>query len=233
MEWKFSSSEAAELLRHSWPLFLSGLVIVVYQKMDQLFIEGMLNLNLLGNYAAAARISEASNFIPVAICAAIFPGIVHNRDNKILQEKRLIQLYSVMVWSALLISMAGFLVGDEIISFLYKEQYNLAPGLFRILVWNTLVVFFGTAWSIWMVAERKQMYIIISQAVSMSVAFILNLNLIPLYGVSAAAYILVGCQVLNLLIMLTIYKPLATWSQFLSAFRIRNLLDVLKYLRSG
>jgi uncharacterized protein YbcC (UPF0753/DUF2309 family) len=48
----------------------------------------MLDLKALGNYAAAARISEASYFIPSAICIAIFPGIVNNRNNKGLQIKR-------------------------------------------------------------------------------------------------------------------------------------------------
>ncbi|MES2380608.1 MAG: flippase [Bacteroidota bacterium] len=230
--WKFSWDEVKELLGHSWPNIVSGLVMTVYQKMDQILVKRFLDLNILGNYAAAVRISEASSFIPVAVCAAILPGIVKNRENKELQLKRLTQLYSLMLWTALIFCVGGLLFGDLVINFLYKEKYYLAAGIFKIHIWNSIPVFYGTAWSMWMLAENKQRYIIMVQFFSMGVALILNLNLIPIYGAKGAAAALITTNFIGMLFTLTFYKPKTSWGLFLKAFNPKNLLEIIKYVKS-
>ncbi len=138
-----------------------------------------------------------------------------------------------MIWSAIFISMGGFIFGDFVISHLYKEKYNLAPGIFKIHIWTTLTVFYGTAWSMWMIVEKKQKYIIYSQLISMCIGLMLNLKLIPLYGITGAAYALLISQLVNLVIIVSIYKPAVSWEQFLRALNIKNLFDILKYLRNS
>jgi O-antigen/teichoic acid export membrane protein len=120
-KWKFSLSESKSLIKLSWPLIISAFIQMIYQQADKILIVRYLHdMGLLGQYTAATRISEASFFIPVALCAALFPGIMNNRDNPTLQLKRLTQIYSLMIWSAVMISIGGLLVGDFVISFLYK-----------------------------------------------------------------------------------------------------------------
>jgi O-antigen/teichoic acid export membrane protein len=230
--WTFSWLEVKILLGHSWPIIVSGMVMMVYQKMDQILIKRYLDLNTLGNYAAAIRISEASFFIPVAVCAAILPGIINNRENKELQNKRLTQLYSLMIWSGLIISIGGFIVGDSVITFLYKEKYNLAPEIFKIHIWSTIPIFYGTAWGMWMVTENKQRYLIFFQLFSLSVALFLNLKLIPLYGAKGAAYSLIITYSASTFICLTFYKPKLSWQLFLKALNPLNLIAIFKYLKS-
>lgn len=231
-QWKFSWLEAKILLGHSWPIIVSGFVMMVYQKMDQILIKRFLDLNILGNYAAAARISEASFFIPMAVCAAILPGIINNRDNKELQHKRLIQLYSLMIWGALFICVGGLLFGDFVITLLYKEKYNLAPGIFKILIFNLIPVFYGTAWGMWMVAENKQRYLIFFQFLSMGIALVLNLKLIPIYGADGAAYSLIITQFIGIFSALTFYKPALSWMLFIKSLNPKNLFDIVKYLKN-
>jgi O-antigen/teichoic acid export membrane protein len=230
-KWKFSWLEAKTLLGHSWPIIVSGFVMMLYQKMDQILIKRFLDLNILGNYAAAARISEASYFIPMAVCAAILPGIINNRDNKELQHKRLTQLYSLMIWGALFICAGGLLFGDFVITFLYKEKYNLAPGIFKILIFNLVPIFYGTAWGMWMVAENKQKYLIFFQFLSMGIALFLNLKLIPIYGAQGAAYSLLITYIISIVTCLTFYKPKLSWTIFLKALNPLNLIDIIKYLK--
>ncbi len=230
--WRFSLDEAKTLLSHAWPIILSGLVMVVYQKMDQILIKRWLNMNLLGNYAAAVRISEASFFIPVAICSAIFPGIVNIRDNKTLQEKRLVQLYSLMIWSGLTISLGGLLVGDWVIPLLYKEKYYLASSVFKIHIWCTIPVFYGTAWAMWLLSENKQYYLIFLQVILLAVSLFANTQLIPIFGINGAAYALVITQFASLAILLSIYKPQYSWGLFRRALNPKNMIDILAYLRN-
>lgn len=231
-KWKFSWLEAKVLLGHSWPIIVSGFVMMVYQKMDQILIKRFLDLNSLGNYAAAVRISEASFFIPMAVCAAILPGIINNRNNKELQYKRLTQLYSLMIWGALTLCIGGYFLGDYVITFLYKEKYNLAPEVFKILIFNLIPVFYGTAWGMWMVAENKQRYLIFFQFLSMGIALFLNLKLIPIYGVEGAAYSLIITQFVGIFSALTFYKPALSWVLFIKSLNPKNLFDIVKYLKN-
>jgi O-antigen/teichoic acid export membrane protein len=231
-DWKFSFNEAKELLSHSWPIIISGLMMMVYQKMDQILIKRFLDLSMVGNYSAAVRMSEASYFIPVAICAAVFPGIVNARNNKELQTKRLTQLYSILIWSALTVSIGGFIFGDWVINFLYKEKFALAAPVFKIHIWSTIPIFFSTAWGVWMLAENKQKMIIYLQVISLVCCFFLHINLIPRLGITGAAWSVIITYYIGLLAVLFIYKPKLNITLFLSAFNPKHLLDIYKYYKN-
>lgn len=229
--WSFSRSEASSLLSHCWPLIASGIMLLLYQKMDQLLIKRFLDTVQLGNYAAAARITEASFFIPVALCTAALPAIVNTRDDRALQHKRLVQLYSLMLWSALIIAIGGTLLGEPVLTFLYREKYNLSPAVFRIHVWIVIPVFYSTAWGMWMITENRQRYIVIYQALCLLAGFCANMLLIPLLGIEGAAYALVASQFLGLILLLCIYRPGISWRSFLSALNPFHLAEIARYLR--
>ena len=95
--WKFSRETALGLLKDSWPLILSGLVIAIYMKIDQVLIKNMLSDKEVGYYAAAVRISEAWYFVPMAICTSLFPAIINAKKvNEVLYYNRLQKLYDIL-----------------------------------------------------------------------------------------------------------------------------------------
>ncbi|MGB5850444.1 MAG: flippase, partial [Ignavibacteriaceae bacterium] len=80
INWKFQKELALSLLKDSWPLILSGLVVSVYMKIDQVMIKNMLNSEEVGYYAAAVRLSEAWYFIPIALTNSLFPAIINAKE---------------------------------------------------------------------------------------------------------------------------------------------------------
>lgn len=228
--WKFSLGEAKRLLSHSWPIIISAFMQMIYQQADKILIARYLqDMGMVGQYSAATRISEASFFIPVALSAALFPGIINNRNNKPLQLKRLTQIYSLMIWSALIISIGGYLLGDLVIGFLYKDGFPLAPEIFKIHIWITIPVFFGTAWGSWLLALNKQKLITIYQVLLLIIVLVLETYMIPIYGIRGAAYSIVLCQMLSIFIIIFVYKPKESAMLFISALNPKNLIDVFKY----
>jgi len=229
-QWKFSLSEAKRLLSHSWPIIISAFMQMIYQQADKILIARYLqDMGMVGQYSAATRISEASFFIPVALSAALFPGIINNRENKPLQLKRLTQIYSLMIWSALFISIGGYLLGDWVIGFLYKDGFPLAPEIFKIHIWITIPVFFGTAWGSWLLALNKQKLITIYQVLVLIFILALEMYMIPKYGIKGAAYSVVFSYLLSLLAIIFVYKPKESAMLFISALNPKNLFDVYKY----
>ena len=110
--WKWRWETAKELLRGSWPLILSGMVISIYMKIDQVMIKEMLGAQQVGHYAAAVKLSEAWYFIPIAITSSVFPAIINaKKQSEALYYQRLQKLYNLMVWLAVAICPAHNLSG--------------------------------------------------------------------------------------------------------------------------
>ena len=104
-QWKFNKLTASEILKYSWPLALSGIVISIYMKIDQVMIKEMLGKTSVGHYAAAVKISEAWYFVTIAINSSLFPAII-NAKKRSPEEfyDRLKILYSFMFLSAVAIA---------------------------------------------------------------------------------------------------------------------------------
>jgi O-antigen/teichoic acid export membrane protein len=231
--WKFSLPESKHLVYLTLPIILSSFIQMLYTNADGILIARFLrDMGLVGQYGAAVRISQASYFIPVAICAAVFPGIVNNRNNAALQETRLTQLYSLMLWGALFIIAGAMLTGDWVIGNLYGPKYPLAPEVFKLHVWSILPVFWGTAWGMWMLAEQKQKYVVGMQVLNAIIILGSELVLIPRLGILGAAWAVIVGSYIALLYMVLSYKPLATLRMFYNALNPKNLIAIFHYSRS-
>ncbi len=229
-KWKFTIPEAKRLLSHSWPIIISAFMQMIYQQADKILIARYLHdMGMVGQYSAATRISEASFFIPVALSSALFPGIINNRHNKPLQLKRLTQIYSLMIWSSIFISVGGYLIGDFVIGFLYKDGFPLAPEIFKIHIWITIPVFLGTAWGSWLLALNKQRLITVYQVFVLIIILSVEMYMIPKYGIKGAAYSVVATYMCSILAIIFVYKPKESATLFFSALNPKHLFDIVKY----
>ena len=140
-QWNFNKQTASELLKYSWPLAISGIVISIYMKIDQVMIKEMLGKTSVGHYAAAVKISEAWYFVPIAINSSLFPAII-NAKKRSLKEfyDRLKILYSFMLLSAVAISIPTTIYSKYIINLLYKEQFDQASTVLMFHIWAGVLV---------------------------------------------------------------------------------------------
>ncbi len=106
-DWRFRTELAVRLLKDSWPLILSGIAVSIYMRIDQVMIKHMLDTEAVGQYAAAVKLSEVWNFIPMIICSSLFPAIINAKNrSKEFYQARLQKLYNLMVWTAIPIALA-------------------------------------------------------------------------------------------------------------------------------
>jgi O-antigen/teichoic acid export membrane protein len=184
----FNILTAIDLLRDSWPLILSGLVTTIYMRIDQVMIKEILNTEAVGQYAAAVRLSEAWYFIPVVVASSLFPAIVNaKKQNKELYYSRLKRLYSLMAWTAIIIAIATTFMGDWAINFLYGVQYSGASAVLIIHAWAGIFVFLGVASGKWFLSENLQILAFWRVFCGMMINILLNIILIPKYGIQGAA----------------------------------------------
>ncbi|MCG6960957.1 MAG: flippase [Ignavibacteriaceae bacterium] len=186
--WKFSKHLSKSLLKDSWPLMLSGIVVMIYMRIDQIMIKNMINDEAVGYYAASVRLCEAWYFIPVTLCNSIFPAIVNAKNvSEQFYNNRLQKLYDLLAWLAIGISIPVTIFSRQIISILYGTEYiNSAPVL-TIYIWAGVAVFLGVASSQYLINENLTKLAFVRNLIGMIVNVILNFLLIPGYGIIGAA----------------------------------------------
>lgn len=186
--WQFDRVVAKRLLKDSWPLIISSVMISMYIKIDQIMIKEMLDSNAVGQYAAAVRLSEAWYFIPMAICSSIFPAILNAKKvSKKLYYQRLENLYLLMIGLAIVVALPVSLLSSEIIHILYGSEYLLSGQILIVHIWAGLFVGIGIASSNWMISEGLQAYSMINTTIGTFMNIVLNYILINKIGVLGAA----------------------------------------------
>lgn len=192
--WTFNRSRAAGLLKKSFPLILSAVMVSIYMKIDQVMLKDVGSIEV-GIYSAAARISEAWYFIPVAIVTSVFPAIIHARKTDLERyEKRLKNLYDLLVFISLPVAVVISFLGTNIIHLLYGDAFQGAGQMLSIHIWSGIFVFLGSASSQYLLAEGYTMISFQRTALGAVVNILLNLWLIPIYGgVGASIATLIAC----------------------------------------
>lgn len=186
--WRFKWCTAIGLLKDSWPLILSSLVISVYMKIDQVMIKEMLDSDAVGNYAAAVRLSEAWYFIPMTIASSVFPAIVNAKsNNERLYHSRLQKLYTLMVWMAVSVALPISLISPWLIAVLFGNEYLAASSVLIVHVWAGVFVFLGVAFGKYLAAENLTKLAFYRTLLGAIMNVAINFLLIPSFGILGAA----------------------------------------------
>ncbi|MDM5272409.1 flippase [Sulfurovum sp. zt1-1] len=185
---KFNKNTAMNLLKQSWPLILSSLLISIYTKIDQVMLKEIVSNEAVGLYAVAVRLSEIWYFIPIIISSSLFPAIINaKKQGEQFYYARLQKLYDLMIWTAIILAVFFTFISNTLVEHLYGLQYKQAGNVLIIYAWAGIFVFFGNAWGKWMINENLQKTVMKMQALSLIANIILNLILIPTYGIMGAA----------------------------------------------
>ncbi|NCD10916.1 MAG: flippase [Epsilonproteobacteria bacterium] len=194
----FKRETAVSLLKDSWPLILSGIVISIYMKIDQVMIQEMMGSEAVGQYAAAVRISEAWYFIPMVIASSLFPAIINaKKQSEELYYARLQKLYDLMVWMAIAIALPMTFLSDWVVNLLYGEQYSEAGSVLMIHIWAGVFVALGVVTGKVVIVNNKQLNGMYCTGIGATSNVLLNFLLIPKYGIQGAAVATMLSQIIS------------------------------------
>ncbi len=189
-DWKFDGGLAKEILNNSWPLILASAAGFIYLKIDQVMIGSMLGNKEVGIYAVAVKIVEIWYFIPGIICSSLFPAIINaKKTDALMYKKRLNSLYILMF--IISVSMAVFItfLAKPIIQILFSTTYIEAIPVLKIYIWSSVGFFVGMIVWQYLLLENKVHIIFGLNFLSMILNIILNLILIPRFGIIGAAWV--------------------------------------------
>lgn len=230
-DWKVDMRIAIALLRDSWPLIFAGIAVAIYMQIDQVMIKQMMDSQSVGEYAVAVRVAEAWNFIPMVLCSSLFPAIANAKlQSERLYLDRLQQLYDLMIWVALPISFALTFSADYLVAFLFGAEFAKSGEVLSLYVWVSVVIFLGVASSQYLTAENLLRLSFYRTACGAILNVILNLLLIPDYGIEGAAIATLASYSAATFMVIFFRR---TRAQALNMLRALFLLSSLERLRKS
>ena len=189
LKWEFNKKIASSLIKDSWPIILSNAFIIIYSRIDQVMIKGMIDVASVGLYDAAVRIAEAWYFIPGIIVSSLFPAIINAKlSSDFKYNDRLKKILFLLVFLSLLVAVPVAIFSKDIIISLYGLDFIGSIPILKIYIWAGIGMSLSIILNSYLVAENFRRIIFISSFIAMTGNVILNLILIPRYGIAGAAW---------------------------------------------
>ena len=181
--WRANLICGKSLLRDSWPLILSGIMITIYMRIDQVMIGNIVGNAEVGIYSAAVRLAEAWYFIPGAVVSSVFPSIVEAKAiSDELFYDRLQKLYNLMALMAYIVALPITFMAGWLVTILFGAAYARAGPMLAMLIWAGMFVNLGMARSSFLTTMNWTGIHFMTVSFGCIINVALNYLLIPIYG---------------------------------------------------
>lgn len=224
---QFSWEYGKKLLGQSHHFILASLMVAIYGQTDKLMLKQMIGDAEIGYYATAVYLCGMWCFILTAVIDSVYPSIMSaaKEKNETLFRKRNIQLYTIVFYLSVIVSLGFTVLAEPIICILYGESYLPAVNPLRIVTWYTAFSYLGVARNAWVVAQNLQKHLFTICAASAVANVILNIVLIPIWGASGAALASLIAQMFTILVVPFFIKDMKENSlMILDAIMLKGIL---------
>lgn len=177
-----------KLLRDSWPLILSAILVMLYMRIDQVMLGEMVGDSQVGTYSMAVRFAEVWVLLPGAIISSYFPGVVEAR--RVSEEHfraRLQRLYSIVAFIGYAVAIPTTFLATWLVGFLLGPAYAEAGPMLVVLTWAIFFAGMGMARSSFLNAMNWTRVHFVAVLLGCVLNILLNFALIPGFGGMGAA----------------------------------------------
>ncbi len=204
----FSSfAEIVKTLRSSSSYAFLIFSSFLYARGDSLVIRYVLNSSALGIYGAAYRYLESLSLLPTALSHNLFPISARKEGIAFDQLKKILL---VTFLSGLIISLLVYLFSPLLITGLLGNPYKEAIPVLKIFSFVLLLFFINAPLATVVQSSNYVNRFLPWGLLNTSLNIILNLMLVPMFGIIAAAWAMLLTEITGLLIniffLIKIYK---------------------------
>ena len=223
---RFSWKLSKNILSKSHHFILSGLMVAIYGQTDRLMLKQMINEAEVGYYTTAVAVCGMWCFILSAIIDSINPDIMkaYRIDDELFKRKNR-QLYALIFYISITVSLLFQVFAPLIIKILYGEPYLPSIPPLRIITWYTAFSYLGVARNAWIVCQNQQKYLKYIYASAAVINVIMNFIFIPTLGAEGAAIASLISQILTSIVLPFFIKNLRPNAKLmLNAILLRDVL---------
>jgi O-antigen/teichoic acid export membrane protein len=184
----FQNSSLKLLLTFSWPFIFHGLALNLLNNVDKFIIASYMDLNSVGLYTFVYSFGSMIVFSFLGITVYIEPLIYKSRDQT--QRNTLLNKFIFFGMIFGLIGFLGIILSTKhILPFLYNEDYSLVLYMIPMISISFLLQPFYLKANYTLIFEKKGKLIAIISIATCLLNIILNVFLIPEYGIKASIFV--------------------------------------------
>ncbi len=187
--WSVSFATTRSLVRDSWPIMFIGVSGFLYGRIDQIMLQHFFDSTAVGLYDVAVRLTEPLGFIPGVIMGSLFPAVVNAKQSDPIEyKKRLRSLTGLCLGISSLLALLVFIAAPYIVALIYGNDFALSATILRIYVWSNVGTVAIALMLNYFIAENRIYLQLIFSVFGAVLNIVLNSLLIPLVGITGAAY---------------------------------------------
>jgi len=192
LQWQINPSTWLRLVKAALPFGVIGFALGLSYKIDTVLLQYFQGDAVTGWYNAAYNLIFMLMTISHAVNVSLYPSMVRQHA---INPDRMVRIYNralkYMFVLSLPIAAGTTVLGDKIVLFLYSEEFAAAILPLRILIWVLPLMFLSELLGNIVVVHNQENKVARSIGVSTAVNLILNLILIPRFGLKAASVVTV------------------------------------------
>lgn len=186
--WNFERKWAKFLIKQSFPLMLSLTAVIAMQRIDQIMIREMIDNESVGQYSVAFKFVEVMVFIPTIMAQTVAPMLVRMRNENEERYKEKAQvLMDITVWICILMAIFVCAVSSCLIKWTFGSQYLLAIPVLQIMSFKVVFDALSQVSGQMIIIEGIHKFMVIREILGCVGCVVLNLILIPKYGIVGSA----------------------------------------------
>jgi O-antigen/teichoic acid export membrane protein len=190
LRWEIKWGRVLSLVREARPLLLATAIFPFFAQADILIISHYLNAHDVGIYSAASRLLPQLLFLGHIFASAFFPLIVKNYDaNTNDAREYILAVARTITMISLGASIFVFLFSYQIIYLLYGEKFLGSVEVIKVACWSWIFMLPAALYSRLLILHGAVHIELIKTFVTSAVSVCLNMYLIPIYGMLAAAIV--------------------------------------------
>ena len=195
-DWRFNRKYAIFLLKESFPLLLTNMAVIIYQRIDQVMIGQMIDKESVGYFSVASRFVEVLIYIPMMLAQTITPVLVRIREqNEQDYIRKGQQFMNLSLWLSIFAAAITSLLSFWIVRLTFGEAYLPAVAVLQIMSFKAASVALSNTAGAMLVTEGLQRWAIFRDGFGCIVCVVLNYLLLPHYGIIAAAFVAIASNV--------------------------------------
>jgi O-antigen/teichoic acid export membrane protein len=189
---------AKEMVKDSWPLIFTSFSGLLYLYADQILIEYYLGVEQVGLYAAATKLIIFFYVIPTILSNVIYPKVIELKQTMGSREfsLKIEMVYFINFMIALFILIFFLVFGERLVLFLFGKEFLGSSDVLLIYAFSLVLVFFAANNNKLLMMDNLQKMMLGRNVFGLIVNIILNVMLIPEYGIKGAAIATVLTQVM-------------------------------------
>lgn len=206
---KFSRKRSKNIIVNSYHYIISGMMFTIYSYTATLMLKQICNSEEVGYYTLANTIANMSTYVLTAIIDSMYPTIVTlHKENSGRFEKKNRQLYCIVFYVSMIISLGFFVFGKTFVMLLYGEAFSGTVKPLVILSLSIAFSFLDVARNSWVLCMKKQRYLKWMYLFAAVINVGLNAILIPIYRCTGAALSALITQICTSLVIPFFFKEM-------------------------